>query len=252
MERFKDKVVVITGASRGIGRATALEFGREGARLVLDYFVSAFEPDALDNVQSLAKELEQIGAQSISIAGDVSDPEQVKALVDKTMEEFGRIDVLINNAGIVVDMPLMSRSVESWTETLATNLIGPFICSKAVAPIMAKQGFGRIVNVASTNGIDAFSPESVDYDASKAGLISLTKNLAQELAPQIMVNAIAPGWVDTAMNDQLPKEFKKAEAEKIYLKRFATPEEIARPILFLASEDAGYVTGQTLIVNGGM
>lgn len=247
--KLKNKVAIITGASRGIGKATALLFAKEGADIVVDYHVSDFEPNAKENAKKVVDGIKKIGSKAIAVKCDVSKENQVKKLVKKTMEKFGKIDILVNNAGIVYDVPFKKRTVEQWKRTLDINLIGVFICCKHVAPHMLKGG--KIVNVSSTNGINSFSPESMDYDASKTGVIILTRDLAKELAPKILVNSVAPGWVDTEMNKNLPKDFVEEEIEKIYLKRFAQPEEIAKATLFLASDDANYITGTTLMIDGG-
>ena len=247
--KLKDKIVLVTGSSRGIGKATALLFAKEGASIVLNYHISEIEPDALDNIKSVMNDTEKSGAKTIIIEADVSNEDQVKKMIDETISKFGRIDILVNNAGVVFDVPFRERTVEQWKRTLDTNLMGTFLCSKYASLHMPKGG--RIVNISSTNGIDSFSTESIDYDASKAGVIILTRNLAKELAPNILVNSVAPGWVNTSMNENLPKDFVEEEIAKIYLKRFAEPEEIAKVVLFFASEDAGYITGSTLKVDGG-
>ena len=249
--KLKNKIAIITGASRGIGKSTALLFAKEGAKIVVDYHVSNIEPDAEKNAFSVVEEIKKIGSEAIAIKCDVSKENEVKEMIQKTIEVFGKIDILVNNAGIVFDIPLFEKTVEQWRQTLDVNLIGTFLCSKYASEQMKKNDNGKIINISSTNGINCFSPESADYDTSKAGIINLTYNLAKELAPKIQVNTIAPGWVDTEMNKDLPKEFVKKEIEKIYLKRFAKPEEIAKTILFLASDDSSYITGSILKVDGG-
>ncbi len=250
--RLKNKTALITGASRGIGKATALTFAREGANIVVDYFVSDIEPNAESNANNVVKEIENCGSKAIAIEADVSNEEHVKNLVLQAIKTFGKIDILVNNAGIVFDLPLSERTVEHWRNTLNVNLIGCFLCTKYVIPHLKKSGDGRIINISSTNAINAFSIESIDYDSAKAGVILLTKNLSKELAPhKILVNAVAPGWVDTPMNKNLPKDFVEEETEKIYLKRFARPEEISKAILFLASEESSYITGSILKIDGG-
>lgn len=243
--KLKGKVAIITGASRGIGKATALLFAKEGASITVNYRSSEQE------ARSLVEEIEQLGAKATAIKCDVAKEHDVKRLVEKTIAAFGSIDILVNNAGIVFDLPCMDHTVEHWRKTLDVNLIGTFLCSKHAAPHLRKQDRPVIINVSSTNAIDSHCPESIDYDASKAGVIALTKNLAQELAPHVRVNAVAPGWVDTGMNKDLPTKFIKAETDKIALKRFAKPEEIAQAILFLASADASFITGSVLKIDGG-
>lgn len=192
-----------------------------------------------------------MGSDAIAIKCDVSKEDQVKQMLESTVRKFGRIDILVNNAGIVFDIPFAERTIDQWKRTLDVNLIGTFLCCKYAVPYMKKQKSGKIVNISSTNAIGSFSPDAMDYDASKAGIVILTRDLAKELAPEINVNSVAPGWVDTDINKDLPKKFVKEGTEKIYMKRFAKPEEIAKVILFLASEDASYITGSTLKVDGG-
>ena len=242
MMRFKNSVVLITGSSRGIGRATALLFAQEGANVIINFCKSEKEAD------TVVQEIKRIGRDAIAIRCDVSKEDEIKQMVRQAVKKFGKIDILVNNAGIVFDTPFKDRTTEHWVKTLNVNLIGMFMCTKYVTQYMKK---GRIVNIASTNGIDACSPNSIDYDASKAGVISLTKNLAQQFAPDILVNCVAPGWVNTDINKNLPKEYIKSETQQILLKRFAAPEEIAKTVLFLASDDASFITGTTIVVAGG-
>jgi len=243
--KLKGKVAIITGASRGIGKATALLFAQEGAKVVVNYLKSKRE------AEEVVHQIKKLGSDSIAVVCDVSKEEQVKLMVEKTIDKFGKIDILVNNAGVVFDVPFKDRTVEHWRRTLDVNLVGTFLCSKYASNHMLKQKSGKIVNISSTNGIDSFNPDSMDYDSSKAGVIMLTRNLAQQLAPFIQVNCVAPGWVDTDINKDLPKDFVKKETERIYLKRFAKPEEIAKTVLFLSSDDASFITGSTLKVDGG-
>lgn len=243
--RFKDKIVLVTGSSRGIGRATALLFAKEGAKVIVNYHTS--EKEAGKVVDAIKK----IGSDAIALQCDVGDEKEVKAMFEIAVKKFGKIDVLVNNAGIVYDIPLFEKTVEQWKKTLNTNLIGVFLCSKYAVQIMKKNKSGAIVNIASTNGINNTAPTSADYDASKAGIISLTRNLATELAPKIRVNAIAPGWIDTDMNKDLPKNLLEKEIANVFMKRFGKPEEVAYAVLFLASDDASYIMGSTLVVDGG-
>ncbi len=243
--KLKDKVALITGSSRGIGRATALLFASEGAKIVVNYVKQKIK------AEEVVKEIKELGSDAIAIKCDVSNEDQVKSMINQAINKFGKIDILINNAGVAFDISFTNKTAKQWERTLYINLLGIFLCSKYVAPHMLKHGAGRIINMSSTNGIDSLCPESMDYDASKAGVINLTKNLAKELAPKILVNSVAPGWVDTDMNKDLTKDFVDEETHKIYLKRFAEPEEIAKVLLFLASEDASYITGSILKVDGG-
>jgi len=243
--RLKNKIALITGSSRGIGKATALLFAKEGAKVIVNYFSSEKEAFAV------VDDIKKLGSDAIAIKCDVSKETDVKKMVQKIIDKFGKIDILVNNAGIVFDVPFFDRSVEQWKKTLDVNLLGTFLCSKYVSQQMLKTNGGKIINISSTNGINSFSPAAMDYDSSKAGIIILTRDLAKELAPKIQVNSIAPGWVDTEMNKDLPKDFVEEETAKIYLKRFAKPEEIAKAILFLASDEASYITGSILKVDGG-
>ncbi|MCA9386427.1 glucose 1-dehydrogenase [Candidatus Dojkabacteria bacterium] len=244
--KLKDKVALITGSSRGIGKAIAIEFAKEGANIVLNYTNS--DPE---KINSLVNEIKGLGTEVIAIKCDVSNESDVKNMIQETIEKFGRLDILVNNAGVVFDVPLFEKSMEDWNKTLSVNLTGTFMCSKYAAIEMMKNKSGNIINISSTNGINTFSPEAIDYDATKAGVVVLTKNFAKELAPNIRVNAIAPGWINTDMNADLPKDYVVEETEKIYVKRFAKPEEIAKVALFLASDDASFVNGSVLIADGG-
>lgn len=243
--RFKGKVVIVTGGSRGIGRATALEFGKEGADVAVIFNKAITE--ASETVTAIKK----MGRAAIAIKCDVSKEEEVKKMVAQVVAKFKRIDVLINNAGIVIDVPFRDRTVEQWERTLGINLIGSFLCAKYVGLLMVKQKSGKIVNVSSNNAYAGFGGDSIDYDASKAGITILTKDLAVELGPYVNVNAVAPGWVNTDMNKELSKEYMQGEIKRTTLKRIAKPEEIAKVILFLASDDAGFITGKSLIADGG-
>lgn len=243
--RFKDKVVLITGASRGIGRSIALSFAKEGAKVIVNYYV--VEKEANEVISQISK----IGSEAIALKCDVSKEEEVKKMIYDTIKRFGKIDILINNAGIVFDVPLLEKNLDQWNRTFGVNLIGVFLCTKYAVPYLKKQKSGVVINISSTNGINTLNPESADYDASKSGVVSLTKNFASELAPNIRVNCIAPGWIDTDINKGLSKEYVAEEKERVLMKRFGKPEEIAKVALFLASEDASFITGSTLIVDGG-
>ncbi len=241
-----NKVVLITGASRGIGKSIAQEFASKGYNVVINYLTSK------ENALELQKEIEsKYHVKALTIKADVADEKEVLNMVDAVIAEFGFIDVLVNNAAIAIDTIFEDKNKENFLKILNTNLIGPFLVSKEVAKYMLARKKGSIINISSTNGIDTIYPESLDYDASKAGLISLTKNLAIEYAPYIRVNSVAPGWVVTDMNKELDYDFIKEEEKKILLARFADPMEIAKVVSFLASDDASYINGTIIRVDGG-
>lgn len=244
--KLKNKVALITGASRGIGRSTAIEMAKEGCNIIINYVNSKDEAENLKNML-----IKQFNIKAITINADIKDEIDVKNMIDKSIAIFGHIDILINNAAIAKDSLLFDKTKDSFLEILSTNLIGPFLVSKYVAKHMLNEKKGKIINVASTNAINTYYPESADYDASKAGLISLTHNLAKELAPFITVNAIAPGWTNTDMNKELTNEQIEKEEEKILLKRFAEPMEIAKVITFLSTNDANYINDTIIKVDGG-
>lgn len=243
---FKDKVVLVTGSSRGIGRSIAIAFAKEGANVIINYKNNDVAAEVTHEIISTYP------GKMMCIKADISNKEAVSDMINKIVKEYGKIDILINNAGIAIDKDFENRSVEEWNETLGTNLIGAFLTSKYAGKYMFENEYGKIINVSSTNGIDTTYTYSVDYDASKAALINLTRNLAIQFAPYVNVNAVAPSWIDTEMNADLPKEYLREEKEKILLKRFAEPEEIASVVLFLASEKARYITAETIRVSGGL
>lgn len=241
-----NKVALVTGSSRGIGKAIVSNFAKEGYNVVINYIIEKNE--ALKLKEELEKKYK---VKASCYEADVSNENAVKNMVRDIINEFGKIDVLVNNAGIAIDKKFEDRTVEDWKETLNVNLIGPFIVSKYVGNEMIKNKKGKIINISSTNGINSFFPTSIDYDASKAGLINLTHNLAIQFAPYINVNCVAPGWVNTDMNKKLPKELIEEETNKIYKKRFAEPIEIAKVVTFLASDDADYINDEVIKVDGG-
>ena len=241
-----NKTVLITGASRGIGRATAIEFAKKGYNVVINY---VSDDSAAQNLKSLLTKNYDVNVMICKC--DVSKEDKVKEMVKNIIDYFGKIDVLVNNAGIAIDTMFEDKTVENFRKILDVNLIGSFIVSKEVGKYMLKQKSGSIVNVSSTNGIDTYYEYSLDYDASKAALISLTHNLSEYYSPYVRVNAVAPGWVNTEMNKELDEDYIAEECDNIYLKRFAEPEEIAKAIYFLASDDASYINNEVLRVDGG-
>lgn len=220
-------VVLVTGSSKGIGKATIIEFAKRGYNVVINYNNS--EQEAIELKQYIDN---TFNVEALLIKADVTNENEVKRMVTTIINEFNHIDVLVNNAGIAIDKEFEDRTIKDWDVTLKTNLIAPFIVSKYIGKEMMKRKKGVIINVSSTNGINTFFPTSIDYDASKAGLINLTHNLAIQFAPYINVNCVAPGWVNTEMNKELPQELIEEETDKIYKKRFAEPSEIGKVICF--------------------
>lgn len=243
---FKDKVVLITGASRGLGASIAKEFSKLGANIIINY------NNSKESAEQLKQELEQrYNNKILTIKADISNEEEVKNMVKQTQEVFGKVDILINNASIAIDTILENKTKENFMRILEVNLVGTFLVSKEVSSIMTSIN-PSIINISSTNGIDTEYVESLDYDASKAGVISLTKNLAKAYGPKIRVIAVAPGWIETDMTKDLSDEFRRQEEDKIIMERFAKPEEIAKVVVFLASDDASYITGTTVRLDGGI
>ena len=243
---MENKVCLVTGSSRGIGRSTIIEFAKNGYNVVINYNSNK------DSALSLKEEVEsKYKIKALAIKCDVSNEEEVVSMIKEIIDKFGRIDVLVNNAGIAVDTFFEFKTVSDFRKTLDINLIGTFIVSKEVSKYMLNEKNGCIINISSTNGINTVYPESIDYDASKAGVISLTKNLAIQFAPYIRVNTVAPGWVNTDMNKEIDEGFKEKEENKILLNRFADPEEIASVIYFLSTEEASYINNSVIRVDGG-
>ena len=245
MEKMERKTVLITGASRGLGSSIARVFAKNNHNIILNYNNS--EEEAL----KLTEELKQYNVEILPIKADITKEEEIKNMVSISINKFKKIDVLINNAGIAIDTTFEDKTKENFIKTIDTNLIGPFLVSKYVGEEMLKEKQGNIINISSTNGIDTHYEYSLDYDASKAGLISLTHNLALHYAPYIRVNCIAPGWINTEMNKNLDEEYKKEEENKILLNRFGNPEEIAKVVYFLSTDDAKYINNETIRVDGG-
>ena len=239
------KVALITGASRGIGKACAIDLAKNGCSIVINYKSNEIE------AKKVQDEIKKYNVKSITYKCDVSKEEEVKKMIDFTVENFGKIDILVNNAGIAIDTVAIDKTVDDFLETLNVNLIGTFLTCKYASKYMLENKYGKIINISSTNGIDTVYPESLDYDASKAGVISLTKNFAKEYSPYISVNSVAPGWVNTDMNKELSDDFVAKEKEKIILNRFADPDEIAKVVTFLSCDDSSYINGTVIRVDGG-
>ena len=244
---MSNKVAVVTGSSRGIGKATIIELAKNNYDVVINYNTS--EKEAYE----LSEEVSKYNVNSLVVKCDISNEEEVRSMVNCILDKFGRIDVLVNNAAISIDSLYQDKSVNNFRKTLDTNLIGTFLVSKYVGDIMYEQRYGKIVNVTSTNGINTYFPMCLDYDASKAGIISLTHNLAMQYAPYVNVNAIAPGFIATESEiKDMDEEFIKSEEEKVFLRRMGKEEEVAKVIRFLVSEDANYINNEVIRVDGGL
>jgi 3-oxoacyl-[acyl-carrier protein] reductase len=240
------KVAIVTGASRGIGRAIAERFAAEGAKVVVNHISGSGAADVV------VAGIRATGGEAVGIRADVSKATDVTALVAATLERYGRIDILVNNAGIHIAKGVMETSENDWDVTIAVNLKGPYLCSKAVVPVMIEQGGGTIINMSSNSGL--YHPSAMrftEYVVSKAGLNGLTKAMALALGPTVRVNAICPGWIRTDMVEAIDPEVHQRILDETALGRWGAPDDIASAALFLASDDASFITGELLIVAGG-
>ena len=240
------KTVLITGGSRGLGRACALKFAKLNYNIIINYNNSYEE--ALNLKKYI---LENYSVFVLLVKADISNEQEVINMIDVIKNNYEKVDCLINNAGIAIDTLFEDKTVQNFRKIIDVNLIGTFLVSKYIGSLMLKEKHGTIINVSSTNAIDTYYPYSLDYDASKAGVISLTHNLARQFAPYIRVNCVAPGWINTEMNKKLDGEFIEEENKKILLERFSEPYEIANVIAFLASDEASYINGSVIRVYGG-
>ncbi|WP_205135927.1 3-oxoacyl-[acyl-carrier-protein] reductase [Virgibacillus halotolerans] len=243
---LQGKNALVTGASRGIGRAIAIELARQGANVAVNYAGSEARAEAV------VQEIEQMGLKSFKVQADVANESDVKEMVKAVTSKFGSLDILVNNAGVTKDNLLMRMKEAEFDQVINTNLKGVFVCTKAVTRQMMKQKSGKIINVASVVGVTG-NPGQANYAAAKAGVIGLTKTTAKELASRnIYVNAVAPGFISTDMTDQLTEEQRAGMLAMIPLAKLGTPQEVANVVRFLASDDASYITGQTIHIDGGM
>ena len=240
------KTAVVTGGSRGIGRAICIELAKQGANVVVNYSGSE------EQAKQVVSQIEELGAKAVAVQANVADSDAVDSMMKQAIEVFGTLDILVNNAGITRDNLLMRMKEQEWDDVVDTNLKGVFLCTKAVTRQMMKQRAGRIINISSIVGV-AGNPGQANYVAAKAGVIGLTKTCAQELASRnILVNAIAPGFITTEMTDSLPEELKEAMLKQIPLAKLGQPEDVAKAVVFFASDHANYITGQTLHIDGGL
>ena len=241
-----NKIALVTGSSRGIGRAIAIELAKNSIDIVVND--SKNPQEGLEVVE----EVKKIGSRAIYIQSDVSDPEQVEDMIERILKEFGRIDILVNNAGITMDKKLENMDIDRWNKVISVNLTGTFNCTKAVIKYMKEQGGGKIINISSVVGeIGNFGQSN--YAASKGGVISFTKTVAKEYTKSgIIVNAVAPGFIKTKMVEGIPEGIMQKILEQIPLGRLGEPEEVAKLVRFLVSNDANYITGQIININGGL
>lgn len=237
--------VLVTGSSRGIGRATALELAKRGDNVVINYVNSKEKAEALvDEIKN------RYSVDAIAIRADLSKGEEAEKLAHEALNAFGRIDVLVNNAAIAPYSEVRAKTIEDWRLTLETDLISPFILSSILGEEMKRNKYGKIVNISSIDAMYTYNAESMEYDAAKAAIINMTKNFALALAPYVNVNGVAPGWVDTDMNKDLPAELVEYQKSKICKGRFARAEEVAALIAFLSSDDAEFINSEVIRIDG--
>lgn len=239
--------VLVTGSSRGLGKAIVIEYAKNGYDVIINYNNSKDKALELkDYIESNYK------VKALVIGCDISKEEEIDTMIDKIYKEFGHLDILVNNASIALDQDFELKTKEDFMKTLETNLVGTYLLSKKIGLKMKEVKKGNIINISSTNGLETTYPESIDYDASKAGIISLNHNLANYFAPYIRVNTICPGWINTDMNKDLDEEFIKDETNKILLGRFAEPEEIAYLAYFLGTDKSSYINDSIIRIDGGV
>jgi 3-oxoacyl-[acyl-carrier protein] reductase len=244
------KVALVTGASRGMGKAIALKLASLDSKVAVNYV--AIEASNKVDADNVVESIIRRGGEAMSVEADVRDSEIVKAMVEQVTDKWGKIDILVNNAGINRDTLLLRMSDDAWDDVINTNLRGAYLCTKFALRSMMRQEWGRIINISSVSGIFGNVGQS-NYAASKGGIIAFTKSVAREMGSRnITVNAVAPGYIITGMTDKLPSERKEAIRAMIPLQRFGQPEDVAELVAFLASERAGYITGQAITIDGGL
>ncbi len=245
-KQLKDQIAIVTGASKGIGKAIAKELSNQGAKIVINYNSDHKAAEQISN------EINKTGGESIKIQTDVSDENAVSEMIKKTISEFQKIDILVNNAGITKDKLAIRMTSDDWNKVITTNLNSTFLCTKYTLPYMLKAKYGRIINISSVVGMTG-NPGQSNYSASKAGLIGFTKAIAREVGTRnITSNAIAPGYISTEMTNAINSNIQEKILSNIPMNRFGSPEEIAQLVGFLSSEKAAYITGQTIVIDGGL
>jgi len=247
---LEGKVALVTGASRGMGKAIALKLASLGSKVVVNYV--AIEASNKVDADNLVESIIRLGGEAMPVEADVRDSEAAKGMVERVTDKWSKIDILVNNAGINRDTLLLRMSDDAWDDVIDTNLRGAYLCTKFVLKFMMRQEWGRIINISSVTGLVGNAGQS-NYAASKGGLIAFTKSVAREMGSRnITVNAVAPGYIITGMTDKLPSERKEAVLAMIPLQRFGQPEDVAELVAFLASDRAGYITGQAITIDGGL
>lgn len=244
---MNSKVALITGGAKGIGKECVMELARAGYSVAVNYNTSEVQ------AKQLKAELDKLKVNNEIFKCDISSEQQVKNMVEAVVKKFGKIDVLVNNAAVSLDSMFYDKTADSFNKTLSTNVVGTFLVSKLVGEIMYNNKYGKIINLSSTNGINTYYPMCLEYDASKAAIISLTHNLAIQFAPYVNVNAIAPGFIATESEiGNMDEEFIKLEEEKVLVKRAGKPEEVAKLVKFLVSDDANFINNEVIKIDGGI
>ncbi len=244
--RLQNKVAIITGSSKGMGRETAIRFAQEGAKVVINH------RDSEQEAQDVAAQINDMKGECIIIKADVSDSSDVKRLFTETIKRYGRVDVLVNNAGIAKRAPFLETTLEDWNEVIKVNLTSVFLCCQEAARIMLQQKNGKIVSLSSIRGLPQYgNPKALAYCTSKAGILNITAALAKELAPYVNINAVIPGFIETEMAQGWSEETRREAVEGAALKRLIKPEEVVNTILFLASDEASGITGTHIVIDGG-
>lgn len=240
------KSVLVTGSSIGLGSSIIRKYASNNYDVVITYLTHEDEAIKLKNEVT-----SKYGVNALIVKCDISNEKDIENLKNEVLDNYGKLDVLVNNASIAIDTTVSDKTKDNFMRILEVNLVGTFLISRCFGNIMKTQGYGNIINISSTNAIDTYYEYSIDYDASKAGVINLSHNLANYYSPCVRVNTICPGWIDTPMNKNMDKDFRKFEEDKILLNRFASPEEIANVVYFISSEEASYINDSVIRIDGG-